>query len=108
MPKVQEGYSYGKSPDTVGDEAAYMNGNSQNNKEWSVDDQKKLEDFLSVKNVSARVIVSVGDFVKVKFFRDNKPFGAYQSRAFKKEDAKKYLTDLLKDSTDEQKPATVK
>jgi len=113
------GYSYGVAPDdTRGtvpepanrgsapneasvnsvpaeDRLVNLNGN-QNAAEWSDKDQRKLEKELSTpeKGIMARVTTSVGDYVKVKFFKNNKPMGTYTSRKFDKQNAKKHLKNL--------------
>lgn len=61
--------------------------------EWSVEKQQKLEKQLSdPKNgILARVTTSAGDYVRVKFFRNNKPLATYRSRDFKASEAKDFL-----------------
>lgn len=70
-----------------------------NAREASVKEQEKLEKALSVpaKGVQARVVISTGDYVKVKFFRNNKPFATYKSRAFDVKDAKAFVKKHTKD-----------
>jgi hypothetical protein len=65
--------------------------------EWTVEDQQKLEDQLSdPKNgVQARVTTSTGDYVRVKFFFNNKPLGTYKSRGFDKKKAVEFRKKLV-------------
>jgi hypothetical protein len=70
-----------------------------NSQEWTQEDQFALEKSLSdPKNgVMARVTTSAGNYVRVKFFRNNKPLGTYTSRTFKEADAKKYRDNALEE-----------
>lgn len=83
------------APTPVGD---YSNDNSNNPGELDEEDIQKLEKELSdEKNgILARVITSTGAYVKVKFYKDNKPFAIYKSRGFDKKDAKSFLKFQLK------------
>lgn len=66
-----------------------------NANEHTVEDQQKLEKELSDEDagIQARVIQSAKNYVKIKWFRDNKPFVTYKSRTFDKSDAKKFLKE---------------
>lgn len=95
------GYSYGSAPDT-GDEKSgstnvdnQLNENSVQDKELSVEDQKSIEDELSDPDngITARVIQSLDTYIKIKFFKDNKPYAIYKSRNFSVEDAKNFLKE---------------
>jgi len=70
-----------------------------NHAEWSIEDQQKLEDSLSDREagIQARVTTSAGDYVRVKFFHNNKPLGTYTSRKFDEGEAKSFLSELRKD-----------
>jgi hypothetical protein len=74
----------------------YLNGNANNVQEWSVEDQNKLADsFTDDKaGIRAGVTTSAGDYVRIKFFRNNKPIGTYTSRKFVEADARSFLKDL--------------
>lgn len=115
--KEAQGYSYGVAPnDTDGtadteprtagrvqvqptSPANYLNDNSDNPKEVSKEDQAQLEEELSIpeEGISARVIVSTGNYVKVKFLQNNKPFAIYKSRAFDVDQAKSFIEAQLKE-----------
>lgn len=79
------------------DASSYLNQDT-NNQEWSVKDQQKLEKSLSEpkEGIAARVSTSVGKYVTVLFYRNNKPMGSFTSRNFSKEAAKKHLNRLKK------------
>lgn len=114
-----DGYSYGVAPDdTTGTVPEKANEGSEepadkvtpgpvyservedsvintdtNAREWSVEDQNDLEQKLSAPKdgIQARVTTSTGNYVRIKFFRNNKPFATYRSRNFKVGEAKKFL-----------------
>ncbi len=69
----------------------------EQNNEWEVKDQFKLEEELSdpKKGIAARVSTSAGNYVRVKFFWNNKPLGTYKSRAYSKKDLKDFLKRLM-------------
>lgn len=71
---------------------AEVNGD-QNANEHTVDEQRELEKELSEDGFQARVIQSAKNYVKIKWFRDNKPFVTYKSRSFDKADAKRFLKE---------------
>lgn len=94
-----EGYSYGTAPDNGTDKKPstpndQLNERSVQHQELTQEEQQNIEDSLSHDNVTARVIQSLGGYVKVKFFLDEKPLGSYKSRNFTVKDAKKYLKEL--------------
>ena len=68
-----------------------------NNTEWSVEDQQKVEESLSQldKGVRARVVISAGNYVKIKFLYNNKPLGSYKSRDFNEADAASFRDKLV-------------
>lgn len=68
------------------------NGNA-NNEEMAEEDQKKLEKDLSKDGYVARVITSVGDYMKVKFFKNGKLFTTYKGKQGSTEDAKLWLDE---------------
>lgn len=77
----------------------FLNDPRANSREWTLDEQRKLEDTLSDESagVTARVSTSAGDYVRVKFFHNNKPMGTYTSRKFSQSEATKFLKELRKD-----------
>lgn len=77
--------------------SSWMNQDA-NEGEWTIEDQKKLEDSLSDPSagIAARVSTSVGKYVTVLFYRNNKPLGSFTSRDFTEAKAKKHLDDLKK------------
>lgn len=82
-------------------ESTYFNptpgeDNDTNNQEWDKEDQEKLEESLSQpdEGIVARVTTSTGSYVRVKFFRNNLPFGTFKSRDFTEAKAAKYRDDL--------------
>jgi hypothetical protein len=70
-----------------------------NAREWSTEDQFDLEKRLSDPDngVMARVTTSAGNYVRVKFFRNNKPLTTFRSRNFKEEDAVKARDNALEE-----------
>lgn len=70
-----------------------------NNEEWDVEKQLKVEKQLSSPKdgILARVTTSTGNYVRVKFFRNNKPLATYRSRDFKVGEAKKFLSKVRKE-----------
>lgn len=95
-----EGYSYGTAPDRGTDPKPeepdnQLNERSVQHDELTVEEQQDIEKQLSDGDISARVIQSLGDYVKVKFFKDNKPFAVYKSRSFTVADAQTYLKEQL-------------
>lgn len=87
-----------------GDAMAALN-QDQNNEEWEVKEQQKLEERLSLpdQGVMARVITSLGQdmsYVKVKFFWNNKPLGIYKSRQFDEAKATEFRDELLKNKVE--------
>jgi hypothetical protein len=79
------------------DVASYINGDT-NDQEWDVKKQKDLEKSLSEpkSGIMARVSTSVGKYVTVLFYHNNKPLGSFTSRNFSKDAAKKHLARLKK------------
>lgn len=70
-----------------------------NAQEWDVEKQAKLEQQLSdpKAGIMARVTTSTGDYVRVKYFYNNKPLATYRSRKFKAGEAKKFLSRVRKE-----------
>lgn len=66
-----------------------------NNAEWSKEEQFELADSLSTDNITAQVVTSTGKYVKVKFYRDNKPLTIFKTRDYKDGDAQKHLDEFL-------------
>lgn len=71
--------------------------NGTTNDEPKSDDEKvALEKELSTGNIAARVITWTGKYLKVKYYRDNKPFTVYKSRQSPGvSEAKQWLKDAL-------------
>lgn len=67
-----------------------------NHREWTPEDQHKLEQSLSEpdNSITARVTTSVGNYVRVKFYRNGLPLGTFRSRDFSEAKARKYLNDV--------------
>lgn len=75
------------------------NAIKMNQKSYATDhsDEEKfeLEKDLSKDNVVARVITWTGDYLKVKFFKDNKPFSLYKGKTGSVEDAKQARDEAM-------------
>lgn len=69
-----------------------------NEGEWDVKKQQDVEKQLSdpKEGISARLSTSVGKYVEVLFYRNNKPLGSFTSRNFSVASAKKHLSKLKK------------
>ena len=67
-----------------------------NANEHTQEDKEKLEKELSQDNVVARVVSWTGNYLKVKFLRDGKPFVTYKGKDGSEASAKKALSDALK------------
>lgn len=65
---------------------------------YNDEDAESLEKELSdeKKSIVARVTTAAGSYVRIKFFKDGKPFGTYKSRQFKLKEAKEFLKRLVK------------
>lgn len=79
------------------DTATPLEVNGNTNAEGKSDDEKvKLEKTLSRDNITARVITWTGDYLKIKFFRDNKVLTTYKSKSDGSvAGAKQWLDDTL-------------
>lgn len=75
----------------------YVNDQTNNDNELDEAGQTELAESLSRPEygVTARVIVSTGNYVKIKFFRNNKPFAIYKSRLFDEGDAQAYIDSQI-------------
>lgn len=82
-----------KKPSETAETMEY-NG-ATNSEELSDEDKEKLEKELSRDGIEARVITASGKYLKVKYFRDGKPFSVYKGKSGSKEDAKKHLDEAL-------------
>lgn len=69
-----------------------------NEQEFSDKEKEDLEKKLSKDNIVARVITWSGKYLKVKFFRDNKPFAVYKGKDGSVEDAAKVRDEAAKAS----------
>lgn len=89
---------YGRVSNEPGVTLDALNQN-QNAEEWDIEKQQKLEDQLSdpKAGIMARVTTSTGNYVRVKFFRNNKPLATYRSRAFNLGNIKKFLSRVRKE-----------
>lgn len=67
--------------------------------EWDVERQQEEEKALSdpENGIAARVLTSTGDYVRVKFFRNNLIFGTYRTRDYDQGEAKEFLGKLKKE-----------
>lgn len=68
----------------------------ENDKEHTEDEKKGLEEDLSKDNIVARVVTWTGNYLKVKFLRDGKPFFTYKGKTGDAKSAKSALQDALK------------
>lgn len=77
-----------EEPDTSNEKNAVTLNQKSHANDHSDEEKAKLEKDLSKGNVVARVITWTGDYLKVKFMKDNKPFSTYKGKSGSIEDAK--------------------
>lgn len=80
----------------VADETALNLNKDTNSNEHSTEEKEQLEKYLSKDNVVARVVSWTGNYLKVKFLRDGKPFVTYKGKNGSIESAKEALANALK------------
>lgn len=78
-----------------------VNGKT-NAEEFSDDEKSDLEKKLTKGNVVARVITWSGKYLKVKFFKDNKPFAIYKGKNGSVKEAEKARDEAIKSDTEVQ------
>lgn len=68
--------------------------------EWDIEDVQAEEKALSDEEngISARVLTSTGDYVRVKFFRNNLAFGTFRTRDYSRGQAEDFLSKLKEDA----------
>lgn len=103
-PQENAGEKPEENNERVAGERVYSDSTDQVNAdqlhaEKSPEEVEKLEEQLSVpdKNIAARVITSAGNYLRVKFFQNNKPLGTFKSRSFDTKGAKKFRDDVAKE-----------
>jgi dipeptidyl aminopeptidase/acylaminoacyl peptidase len=95
-PKKVVGKTYGVTDASSAPTADTMDYNGATNaQEYSDEDKTKLEEELSREGIVARVITATGNYMKVKFFRDGKPFAVYKGKSGSKEGAQSFLDETL-------------
>lgn len=95
--------SDGREQERTNERVGSLEVNGQTNaQEFSDEEKAKLEKELSKDNIVARVITWSGKYLKVKFFKDNKPFAIYKGKDGTREDAAKLRDEVVQKQEDMQ------
>lgn len=85
----------GEGDIAVGPTGLEVNGQT-NAQEFSDEEKAELEKKLSKDGIVARVITWSGKYLKVKYFKDNKPFSLYKGKNGSVEEAEKARDEAIK------------